>query len=498
MRRFSDWRKILIRSLLEGFKMSFEIPRVSSVLTASNYVHEDTSRDTASDWSFASLKTRETLWGPHGYHRYPAKFIPQLVRRIIDTYSYPGDLVGDTFVGSATTGIEALRCGRRFWGSDINPVALLIGRAKCIPLLPAALEMVWKQVTEQLKHVQRIGHRPLSEKEKEAILAIDIAHASDEERFAYWFPTEYQHALESILHKILMISDESIRIFFLCGFSNILRRSSIWLSGSTKPQKDLKKYLSDPAEEFHKQMQDMIKRNALYWTDLTIADFDPHLVAERCYLTPADARRLPLASGALDLLVTSPPYATCYEYNELHQLTQLWFTRYHIFSSPQAEISYIGSKTISKRNQQASHMNTTPSQRANGALAQLSSLAHASKTSAIQREVRQLQYYFQDMYAAMSESARVVANGKRMVLIIGDSRRRGITIPTSAALCEMADTVGLELEQRIVREVPGRILVSTRDMTTGRFSSRPQSDGLAYSEEDILVFYKRAVQDKSE
>lgn len=81
-----------------------------------------------------------------------------------------------------------------------------------------------------------------------------------------------------------------------------------------------------------------------------------------------------------------------------------------------------------------------------------------------------------------------------MVLIIGDSRRRGITIPTSAALCEMADTVGFELEQRIVREVPGRILVSTRDMTTGRFSSRLQSDGLAYSEEDILVFSKRPVQ----
>jgi len=473
--------------------MSFEMHRTPSVLTASNHAGEDISTDPDNDWSFASLKPSATLWGPHGYHRYPAKFIPQLVRRIIDTCSCPEDLVGDTFVGSATTGIEALRSGRRFWGSDVNPVALLIGRAKCIPLLPEALDKVWKQITEQLKHVQRIGRRPLSVQEKEAILAIDIARASDEERFAYWFPAEYQRALESILHEILVISDESIRIFFLCGFSNILRRSSIWLSGSTKPQKDLKKYLSDPAEEFHKHMQDMIRRNALYWTDLTKAHIDPHHVAERCRLSQADARYLPLASGALDLLVTSPPYATCYEYNELHQLTHLWFTRYHIFSSPQAEISYIGSKTISKRNQQANHLNAAPSQQANGALEQLSSLASASNASAIQREVRQLQYYFQDMYAALYESARVVASGKRMVLIIGDSRRRGITIPTSAALCEMADSVGFELEQRIVREVPGRILVSTRDMTTGRFSSRPQSDGQAYSEEDILVFYKRPV-----
>jgi len=477
--------------------MSFERQRASSVLITSEQIGETTSPNLDYDWSFASLKPNETLWGPHGYHRYPAKFIPQLVRRIIDTYSSPEDLVGDTFVGSATTGIEALRSKRHFWGSDINPVALLIGRAKCTPLQPEILDNTWHQLRKQLKKVQHVGRRPLSEKEKEIISAIDIARASDEERFAYWFPTEYQQALASILHEIMTISDEPFRIFFLCGFSNILRRSSIWLSGSTKPQKDLSKYLSDPAEEFHKQMQDMIRRNALYWADLERAGTDPHRIANRYRLTQADARHLPLVPGELDLLVTSPPYATCYAYHELHQLTHLWFTRYHIFSFPHTEVSYIGSKVVSKRDQQVSDMKAIPSQRANEALEQLSWLARTSRTSNILREVRQLRYYFQDMYATLCESSRVIGTGKRMVLIIGDSRRRGITIPTSAALCEIANTVGLELEQRIVREVPGRILVSTRDMTTGRFSSRPQSDGQAYSEEDILVFYKRSIEEKS-
>lgn len=69
---------------------------------------------TKCNWSFSELKRVETLWGPHGYHRYPAKFIPQLVRRIIDNYSVSGSLVADPFLGSATTGIETLRSGRRF------------------------------------------------------------------------------------------------------------------------------------------------------------------------------------------------------------------------------------------------------------------------------------------------------------------------------------------------------------------------------------------------
>src|SRR5258708_7151653 len=130
--------------------ISFEMQGTAPILTYSHRSVEDTPPDRANDWSFASLKKRETLWGPHGYHRYSAKFIPQLVRRIIDTYSCSGDLIGDTFVGSATTGIEALRSGRHFWGSDVNSVALLIGHAKCVPL-PTGYATRCKQTNSEVK-----------------------------------------------------------------------------------------------------------------------------------------------------------------------------------------------------------------------------------------------------------------------------------------------------------------------------------------------------------
>ena len=54
------------------------------------------------NWSFANLKPSQTLWGPHGYHRYPAKFIPQLVWRLIEDYSTAHSLVGDPFLGSVS------------------------------------------------------------------------------------------------------------------------------------------------------------------------------------------------------------------------------------------------------------------------------------------------------------------------------------------------------------------------------------------------------------
>ena len=86
----------------------------------------------------------------------------------------------------------------------------------------------------------------------------------------------------------------------------------------------------------------------------------------------------------------------------------------------------------------------------------------------------------------------MVVKHKRLVLIVGDSYRRGVIIPTSHALCEMAESVRFELEQKIVRRVPGRVLVPTRDKTTGRFSSLAQSDTRVYPEEDILIFQRRS------
>jgi len=126
----------------------------------------------AEDWSFSDLRRAETLWGPHGYHRYPAKFIPQLVRRLIECYSTADSLVGDPFLGSATTGIEALRSGRRFWGSEINPVALLISQAKCAPIEPSRLDATWKWIEDRLASITRVGRRGLTPDEQAVIGAI--------------------------------------------------------------------------------------------------------------------------------------------------------------------------------------------------------------------------------------------------------------------------------------------------------------------------------------
>jgi len=71
-------------------------------------------------WSFSEVTRKETSYITHGYHRYPAKFIPQVVSRLIVKYSIKKDLVVDPFGGCGTTLVESKVMGRLSVGVDIN------------------------------------------------------------------------------------------------------------------------------------------------------------------------------------------------------------------------------------------------------------------------------------------------------------------------------------------------------------------------------------------
>jgi len=51
---------------------------------------------------------------------HPAPFPEELPNRLIQLYSFKGDVVLDPFIGSGTTGLAALKCERRFVGYDIS------------------------------------------------------------------------------------------------------------------------------------------------------------------------------------------------------------------------------------------------------------------------------------------------------------------------------------------------------------------------------------------
>jgi tRNA G10 N-methylase Trm11 len=66
---------------------------------------------------------------------HPAKMLPDLARRIVDTYSQPGDLVVDPMCGIGTTVVEAATVGRRAVGVELEDRWAQIATANCDHIL---------------------------------------------------------------------------------------------------------------------------------------------------------------------------------------------------------------------------------------------------------------------------------------------------------------------------------------------------------------------------
>ena len=72
--------------------------------------------------SFRELvpEINDTGYLTHAIFAYPAKFIPQIVRYAITTYTKEGDWIVDPFAGSGTVGVEAYLCKRNAFLLDLN------------------------------------------------------------------------------------------------------------------------------------------------------------------------------------------------------------------------------------------------------------------------------------------------------------------------------------------------------------------------------------------
>jgi site-specific DNA-methyltransferase (adenine-specific) len=61
---------------------------------------------------------------------HPAPFPVELPRRLIELYTYAGDLVLDPFIGSGTTAVAAVRTARHFVGFDTDESYVALARRR--------------------------------------------------------------------------------------------------------------------------------------------------------------------------------------------------------------------------------------------------------------------------------------------------------------------------------------------------------------------------------
>ena len=101
---------------------------------------EKATAENSNIWTSPDYNKREYI---HSFFQYPARMIPAVQRKLIEIIiEAKPDIENmiDPFMGSATTLVACMESGLNCYGQDINPLAILIGKARTGPYYTEALK----------------------------------------------------------------------------------------------------------------------------------------------------------------------------------------------------------------------------------------------------------------------------------------------------------------------------------------------------------------------
>lgn len=402
-------------------------------------------------WNTGSTKEQKM----HRIHAYPAKFPAFITSKALEYAKSAGlkvNSVADIFCGCGTTAFEAKRNKISFWGCDINPVATLIAKTKSRKYQQARLISYYNLISEEFKRAVKV--KPGNYK-----------FAS--ERLAYWFPKKQYEDLYLLREAILSntSSKSPYRQFFLCAFSNILKPASMWLTKSIKPQIDPYKNPGKVATLFDAQFDLMLSANA---------ENEQHNSVKSTIITGSFLDEGVFAPK-VDMIITSPPYVTSYEYADLHQLSSLWLG--YVDDYRELRDGTIGSLHHDYNfDRELKRLNETGYK----VVTQL--------LSCFRSKARSVAKYFLDMQGVAEKSYSLVEPGGIAVFVIGNTEYKSIKIDNAKHLSESLLSSGFTELSVTKRKISNKILTPYRD-GKGKFTST-STGRKVYSEEFIVIARK--------
>ena len=223
---------------------------------------------------------RDTQYATHGTHPYVAAINPPLAKRLLTHYVPEGGKVLDPFCGGGGVLVECMLNGRRAVGVDVNPLAVVLSKAK-------TKKISGKKLTEALAEI-------CNRLQPKSGAADDVP-----DLIRFWY---YDYVLEWLVplaKRIASIDDEGIRDVFRLVLSATARDVMLTYRGEVRLRKmrpkDQERFKPDVLEAFRRRAELAVDRvsklPAGNWVDAS----------------ETDCRTLN-GGQKFDAVLTSPPY----------------------------------------------------------------------------------------------------------------------------------------------------------------------------------------------
>ena len=278
-------------------------------------------------WSFVDRDEREHV---HLLFQYPAMMVPLMQRKLIETFlDWDPSIrtIYDPFTGSGTVMTETMLRGLDFFGTDINPLAILVAQAKSETFDTDVLETELHPILEETSHTRSVTE------------LLDFVNITK------WFEPEVIRKLSILRSSIKHCRSRTVRCFCWVALAETVRLTSNSRTSTVKlhirPDSEIEKR-PDPISLFH----EIARRNLRVLKEQREVLAGRQLLINNRYtghvqLKIADVRH-PVWDTTADMIITSPPYGdnhTTVTYGQASYLPLQWIDRSDIADLPTDELS---------------------------------------------------------------------------------------------------------------------------------------------------------------
>ena len=407
----------------------------------------------------------------HGLHPYKGKFYPQLAKGLMNLCKLKsGAKVFDPFCGSGTTLLEGYLNGHRTFGCDMNPMAAKIAKAK-VGILEINPDVIRETFGTLVSQIEDAPARPNDE------LGQFNPHCFDE--ISSWFSAPVISKISWLLAAIRSLSEGVIRDFLEVILISIVRDVSqqdptdLRIRRRKNPLKD-----ADVFQMYLNALDTQYTRIENFWSvrGYSPERFRPSQIIEGDSRDAETLTALGLSRHSIDLVLTSPPYATALPYIDTDRLSLLLLFGMDSSSRRPVEHQLVGSREIiTKQRREIEKAITDRTTALPDNVSNYLYTLHQRVSSADVGFRRKnmptlLCRFFSDMASVLKNCQHVLRPGGEAMIVIGDNRIRVDSdyerIPTTEFVRDIAVNCGMELVENIDISVTTENLVHIKNAIT--------------------------------
>lgn len=384
-------------------------------------------------------------------HKYPATMLPQIGIEILKELKVTKGSLLDPYCGSGSSFVAALECGiQEMYGYDLNPLAILISRAKFTKLN-------LQEVEQQRRWLQQSVYEFAKDEVKATSLEKPHFRNID-----YWFSPRVIVNLSVIKSFLDRVPNPDVRQLLLIPFSETVRECSYTRNNEFKlyriKPEDVTAFNPDVFSIYFEKLENVVAIYAKYYLPLLDKNIKPQL----------DYDQFRARKAGYDIVLTSPPYGdskTTVAYGQFSLLSNEW----------------LGIKYARRIDTLLMGGRKTDCLYREGLISDyILAISQKSRQRALE-----VSAFYRDLEHSIREIAGYIKKGGKAVYIVGNRTVKDIQLPTDQFIAEKFEETGFRHLFTYERRISNKVMPSQNSPT-----NQAGSTSNTMSQEYIVVCEK--------